>query len=117
MKRQLVHETLGFQRHALMAEIYHEFSPGDQVMTVDGLPGKVTAVLDGPYPSTEVYEVRLDGGAGGGKYSSGQLSRMSTTSPTAMLSGDTPIDFGPVEGTTTHQATEDYPELGEILAE
>jgi 8-oxo-dGTP pyrophosphatase MutT (NUDIX family) len=117
MRPKLAHQTTGYQKHALAAEIFHEFSAGDHVMTVDGVAGKIAAVSDGPYPQTETYEVVLDGGAGGGAYSAGQLRKLTNTTPTAGLLGDSVEDFGPAVATTTHMATEDYPELGDILHE
>lgn len=117
MLRRLAHETLGVQKQALVGEIFHAFQEGDRVMTVDGLPGKVSAVLDGPYPQTEIYEVRLDGNAGGGQYTAGQLSKLADTETTAVRGGDPVLDFGPIEATTAHVATDDYPELGDILTD
>jgi len=123
--RKLAHETLGMLKQALVGEVFRAFNEGDRVMTIDGLPGKIAAVLDGPYPQTEVYEVTLDGGAGGGKYTAGQLSKLSTPATTAALDtdeeelarGDSSDDLNPIEATTYHVAVEDYPELGSILHE
>lgn len=90
------------RRHAgVDPEAHWDFRPGERVMTVDGYPGVVERVEDGPYPSTEKYIVVLDGGIGGGEYGTSQLSSLGMTT-TAQ-----------VERT----ASDDYPELGSILEE
>lgn len=95
------HETLGVQILAgVRSEDYWDFQPEQRVMTIDGIPGVVTAVLDGPVPGTEAYQVTLDGGMGGGSYTASQLSPASAT--TASVAGT---------------AAADYPELGSILVE
>lgn len=94
------------RRHAMDNDQYWDHRPGDPVMTVDGYPGTVTEVSDGPVPGNENYRVELHNGMGGGDYSSGQLSAL-THSRTA--SGH--------EAAGLHVASEDYPELGEILYE
>jgi 8-oxo-dGTP pyrophosphatase MutT (NUDIX family) len=115
--RKLAHQTLGVQKQALVGEVFRDFNEGDRVMTRDGYPGRVTAVLDGPYPQTETYEVTLDRGVGGGQYSASQLSKMAETTAARIQDVVLPADLGPIEATTYHQATEDYPELGAILDE
>lgn len=95
-----VHETVGFQKNAVVSEDYADFRVDQQVMTVDGFPGVVAAVHDGPYPGTESYDVTLNGGLGGGEYTASQLSS--------------------IEGTTASMegvASLDYPELGDILVQ
>lgn len=94
------HETVGWQKHAVVSADYADFAVEQRVMTRDGFPGIVTAVLDGPYPGTEAYDVTLDNGMGGGMYTTSQLQ--------------------PIGGTTaSHEheglASADYPELGSIL--
>jgi predicted Zn-ribbon and HTH transcriptional regulator len=76
-----------------------DFHPGQRVQTVDGLPGRVTAVQDGPVRGAEGYEVTLDDGMGGGLYTSSQLAPAPET--TASLQ---------------ETAAADYPELEEVLA-
>jgi 8-oxo-dGTP pyrophosphatase MutT (NUDIX family) len=98
------HETVGFQKNALDSSVFWEYKPQQQVMTVDGVPGVVTAVLDGPYPGTEEYEVTLDNGLGGGSYTASQLQPLAGTT----ASHDH-------EATGLHTADQDYPELGSIL--
>lgn len=94
------------RRHAMDNDQYWDHRPGDPVMTVDGYPGTVVEVSDGPVPGNEDYLVELHNGLGGGHYSSGQLSAL-THARTA--SGH--------EAAGLHVASEDYPELGEILFE
>lgn len=91
------HDTVGIRRHAVVSEDYWDFRPQQHVMTLDGFPGIVAAVLDGPHPGSEVYEVVLDRGLGGGHYSSGQLR--------------------PLEHVTASEGTAavDYPELSGVL--
>jgi hypothetical protein len=84
------------------SEDYWDHQPGDRVMTSDGFPGRVTAVLDGPVPGWEEYQVTLDGGLGGGAYVAGQLRAMSSAPATA---------------SEHHTADQDYPELGSILTD
>lgn len=99
-RRASRHDTEALRKLAGMrAETYWDHAPGDRVMTCDGIPGVVTAVLDGFSPGSESYEVKLDGAAGGGLYSSGQLRQTA----------------GGVEANTIHTADQDYPMLGNIL--
>jgi hypothetical protein len=98
-RRASRHDTEAVRKLAgVRSEDYWDHSPGDHVMTCDGFPGVVTAVLDGFAPGNESYEVKLDGGTGGGLYSSGQLRQRAST-----------------EASTAHTAESDYPELGSIL--
>lgn len=94
------HETIGVQKHAVVSEEFADFRTGQHVMTVDGYPGVVTAVLDGPFPGTEAYDVTLDNEMGGGMYTTGQLSPLEHTT-----------------ASTEHTADQDYPELAEILTQ
>lgn len=82
-------------------EDYWDFQPGEHVMTIDGFPGVVELVEDGPIAGAENYVVKLDSGMGGGNYSSSMLSKMPTSRAAAGM----------------HLAVEDYPELGGILDE
>ena len=92
------HETLNVQKYAVRSEDYADFAVNQPVMTVDGFPGVVTAVLDGPFPGTEAYRVTLDNDMGGGEYRIGDLSPVANTTAAGL-----------------HQASDDYPELGDIL--
>jgi hypothetical protein len=92
------HDTEAMRRHAVNSEDYADFRTDQRVMTADGILGTVTAVEDGPHPGTEGYLVTLDNGLGGGLYRTSDLRDASTTT-----------------ASTEHQASEDYPELGDIL--
>jgi hypothetical protein len=98
------HDTVGAQKVAgVDPTAYWDYKPGQRVMTVDGYPGVVTAVIDGPHAGNEHYEVALDGGMGGGQYVTGQLRPAhDTTASTAA---------------TQHTADADYPELSQVLRE
>ncbi|MFI0967094.1 hypothetical protein ACH4S8_37770 [Streptomyces sp. NPDC021080] len=98
--QRLTHQTLGMQRLAVHAEDYWEYKPDQRVQTTDGLPGTVKAVLDGPYPGSEEYQVELDRGMGGGAYTASQLRPAAAT--TAAME---------------QTAAADYPELSQILVE
>lgn len=91
------HDTLATQ--AAQTEQWWEHAPGDRVRTIDG-PGRVEAVHDGPFPGSEEYEISLEGGLGGGRYTAGQID--------ALL---------PTQGSVEHTAADDYPELGNLLIE
>ncbi len=54
-------------------EAWHTYSVGQSVLTIDGYPGVITAVSDGPHPRTESYTVVLDDGLGGGEYRVGDI--------------------------------------------
>ena len=96
--RSAKHDTVAAQKVAVVSEDYWAFKPRARVMTVDGIAGVVTAVADGPYPGTEEYQVTLDDGMGGGRYTASQLSPVNTTVAAGV-----------------HTADQDYPELGTIL--
>lgn len=100
ISQRRTHQTLGVQRLAVHSEDYWDYKPGQAVQTTDGLPGTVTAVLDGPYPGTEEYQVELDQGMGGGAYTASQLRPGGAT--TAAME---------------QTAAADYPELSSILIE
>lgn len=89
---------------AVNSSDWWEYLPGQRVMTREGLPGVVTAVEDGPTAGNETYLVNLDANMGGGEYSSSDLSPMPERATASVAS---------VERT----AADDYPELGDILAE
>lgn len=76
----------------------YDYGVHSRVMTCDGHPGTVLAVAEGPFPGAESYDVRLDGGLGGGAYLAGQLQPLAA-------------------GHTTGTAAADYPELAQVLVE
>lgn len=94
-----LHDTVSVRKHALDHSVYYVFKEGQRVLTVDGVPGIVTAVYDGPTPGNEDYEVRLDNNVGGGHYTAGQLTAVGPAPVTAL----------------DRLASDDYPELGTIL--
>jgi hypothetical protein len=94
----VAHDTVALRAQAVNAELWHSFSEGQRVRTVDGIPGVVAAVEDGPFPGAEQYVVTLDRGLGGGAYTASQLTAL-----------------GPAQASEVHTAAEDYAELGTIL--
>jgi len=97
--------------------LFADFAVGQRVMTVDGIPGVITEVLDGPYPQTEAYEVVLDDGMGGGQYATRDLSALDAVTATRTVQGTSDVEVAAQVGNGLHLASEDYPELGEILVE
>lgn len=92
------------RRHAgVISSDYWDFQPGERVMTIDGLPGVVDEVQDGPVAGNENYIVTLDHGMGGGNYSSSMLAPLRQATAAE------------VTATGIHLAAEDYPELGTIV--
>jgi hypothetical protein len=81
--------------------VFHVFKEGQQVMTIDGVPGTVTAVQDGPVAGNENYDVTLINGLGGGQYTASQLTSMGT----------------PTVASEHHLASDDYEELRDILVQ
>lgn len=55
------------------ATLWHEFHPGDRVLTPEGIFGRVVSVEDGFVAGAEHYIVELDAGLGGGEYSASEL--------------------------------------------
>ena len=95
-----LHQTTAVQKQAMDTSVYWDFKPEQRVMTTDGVPGVVTAVLDGPVPGFEAYQVTLDDGLGGGQYTASQLRAAEH-----VVAGE------------HHTAQDDYPELGTILSD
>lgn len=113
-RKRAFHRTAVAQKNAVFAEEQADFSKGERVMTVDGFPGRVTAVLFGPYPGTETYQVVLDNDLGGGDYSPGQLRPYSEVTASRVEASDVYASI-PFEANTDHTANVDYPELEDIL--
>jgi hypothetical protein len=83
---------------AVVSEDFADYSEGERVHTVDGI-GRVVAFEDGPFPGTESYQIELEGGRGGGWYSSREVYSSA----------------GMTQASGVHTATDDYPELQDIL--
>jgi 8-oxo-dGTP pyrophosphatase MutT (NUDIX family) len=90
---------MNLRREAITSSDYWDFQPGERVMTIDGYPGVVELVEDGPIAGAENYVVTLDNGLGGGNYSASMLTKMPTARSAAGI----------------HLATDDYPELGTVI--
>src|SRR4051812_11183716 len=91
------HQTAALAATSVRSADYYDFTPGQRVMTVDGYPGVVTAVRDGPGPGHQANEGTPHGGMGGGLYSTSHLRPA-------------------VQNTAAgRSASDDYPELREIL--
>lgn len=98
-------------------DLHRDFAVGDRVQTVDGVPGTVQSIEDGPIGGAEVYEVVLDGGMGGGDYSASQLTPIASLRPSSarVASTTTDEDDEDADGYTARLASDWYPELAEIL--
>jgi hypothetical protein len=99
------HDTEGMRKHAVDSSLWWEFKPGQRVRTKDGLLGTVTGVEDGPFAGAEHYLVELDGGMGGGEYSSSELMATAEGRTASKQSAE------------LHVASDDYPVLEDILEE
>ena len=107
------------RREAVSAELWWDFQPGQAVMTREGFAGVVEEVQDGPHPGSEQYIVTLDNGMGGGEYGPTELraiGNVPTSTATSRIPVVQPTSSTPIDD-TLKVASEDYPELAEILVE
>ena len=119
---------MGLQRNArrhrtagIDSSDWSTYQVGQRVMTPEGFAGVITEVLDGPFPQTEAYEVILDAGMGGGTYGISELRPIEVTTAAAETRYATAderraISRGDVD-LSQHVASEDYPELAQILVD
>jgi 8-oxo-dGTP pyrophosphatase MutT (NUDIX family)/mRNA-degrading endonuclease RelE of RelBE toxin-antitoxin system/2'-5' RNA ligase len=106
-----LHDTAAMQKAA--GVIFYDYEVGQRVRVKEGFVGTVTSIQDGPFPNTEEYEVVLDSGMGGGTWSVGELTALSSTTASSHMAAlvEEEDDEAP------HLASQDYPELTDILVE
>ena len=96
------HDTNGVRVQSSMdVEPVTGYQVGQKVVTLDGFPGTIVRIEDADLRGNDNFHVILDNGLGGGEYSSSQINPV-TASKSQFLA---------------HLASEDYPELEEILVE
>lgn len=103
---------------AMSTEDWFDFRVGERVMTREGIVGTVTELLEGPTAGSETYIVVLDNGLGGGEYGRNDLSSIGpAVTSLGVGTHDATFDAeGSFEALAEgHFASEDYPELAEII--
>lgn len=96
-----LHDTVASRRAASIAHASsdYDYNVNELVITCDGLPGRITAVHDGPFQGNEEYEIILENNLGRGRYTSSQIKgRFIDQSDPNLFTAD-----------------KDYPELQEII--
>lgn len=112
------HQTVASAKAAgVDASAYWDFVPGQRVITAEGIAGSVVEVVDGPVGRAEIYVVTLDDGLGGGKYGASELRAYDGTSASVIEARDIQPEAVQVISGEIHLASDDYPELTEILVE
>lgn len=94
-----------------------DFQIGQRVRVIEGFIGRVTDVLDGPVSGGEVYIVTLDGGMGGGEYSASELTPDSGVRASTLAERDLDRYEANQAMLDMRMASDDYPELADILVE
>ncbi len=97
-----------------------EFGVGQRVLTIDGRPGRILFVASSYSPGLMEYEVVLDNGMGQGTYLGSQLRpipadyRAGGTVPPGLLPAGVTAALE-AEAGEIHLASDDYPEMGDVL--
>lgn len=115
------HDTFAMHKAAgVDATAYWAFQPGERVRVKEGFEGRVTEVQEGPVGGAEIYIVVLDGGVGGGEYDANELARIGGEVPDRLQANaskheEPEDDWLGTQAAGQHVASDDYPELAEIL--
>lgn len=117
MERKIVRHAVGAAAHD--AALDTEFRPGQRVVTIDGVAGRIQFVTGSFAPGVAEYQVVLDNGMGGGTYTASQLrpvpdSYRAPSGPHANLPAGVTAAIE-AEAGEIHLASEDYPEMGSVL--
>lgn len=86
-------------------EFWRDYKVGQRVMTREGFAGVVTDIYDGPAYGAGHYVVALDNGVGGGEYAPNDLAPLGQSVPIHTHAALSDL----------HEASDDYPELYEVL--
>ena len=112
------------ERHATRLSQVHEsaldavYAAGQRVQTIDGLPGRILFVATSFAPGVTEYEVQLDGGMGQGTYTASQLRPLPADYRAGHPGSNLPAGVTAgleAEAAEVHLASEDYPEMGDVL--
>jgi hypothetical protein len=119
VERKIVRHAVGAAAHE--AALDAEFHVGQRVVTIDGVAGRIQFVTGSFSPGVAEYQVTLDNGMGGGTYTASQLravpdSYQAPSGPHSNLPAGVTAALE-AEAVEVHLASEDYPEMGQILHE